>query len=321
MIARHIPIWILFFGVCFPTANAQGPAPAESSNFLDYLNRQLSNQRKTVVNNGASFDAKIELNALCPVYSRNTSLQYVADRILREYGALFVGDNSSLAGMDLYPHGTGFKLTAQCIFPDEESVRRYQSKVSSRQEHLSGTRLELAAHAMEALLRARSQAAALGLAITPRGGSQAGKRSYHDTKRLWDSRFLPGLDYWVARRVISRQEASNLKAMDSIDQVARVLELEQSRKAFFSKDRTKSILYSVAAPGASQHIFMLAVDINEFANREVRQILAENGWYQTVKSDLPHFTYLGIKDKAQLRIRGLKMESVQGQEFWTPRIE
>ena len=42
---------------------------------------------------------------------------------------------------------------------------------------------------------------------------------------------------------------------------------------------------------------MLAFDVNEFDNPRVREILAKHGWFQTVLSDLPHFTYLGLKEK------------------------
>lgn len=89
---------------------------------------------------------------------------------------------------------------------------------------------------------------------------------------------------------------------------------------FFSKDLSKSILYSVAVPGASQHNFLLALDVQQFGNAQVRAILAENGWFQTVKSDLPHFTYLGLKE-SELPAHGLKSVTVGGQKFWVPNLK
>src|SRR5882762_1676604 len=101
-------------------------------------------------------------------------------------------------------------------------------------------------------------------------------------------------------------------------QVAEVLELEHSG-IYFSKDLSKSILYSIAAPGTSQHIAMLAFDVNEFDNPRVREILAKHGWFQTVLSDLPHFTFLGLKEK-DLPKHGLKRMEVDGQTFWIPNV-
>jgi hypothetical protein len=88
---------------------------------------------------------------------------------------------------------------------------------------------------------------------------------------------------------------------------------------YFSKDFSKSILYSVAAPGASQHIFMLALDVEQYADPQVREILARNGWFQTIQSDLPHFTYLGVAE-SELAAKGLKSVTVGGQTFWVPNI-
>jgi hypothetical protein len=97
-----------------------------------------------------------------------------------------------------------------------------------------------------------------------------------------------------------------------------VLELEKSG-VYFSKDLSKSILYSIAAPGTSQHIAMLAFDVIEFDNPRVREILAKHGWFQTVLSDLPHFTFLGLKEK-DLPKNGLKNVEVDGQTFWIPNV-
>ncbi len=97
-----------------------------------------------------------------------------------------------------------------------------------------------------------------------------------------------------------------------------MLELEKNG-IYFSKDLSKSILYSIAAPGTSQHIAMLAFDANEFENPRVREILAKHGWFQTVLSDLPHFTFLGLKEK-DLPKNGLKNVEADGQTFWIPNV-
>ena len=64
---------------------------------------------------------------------------------------------------------------------------------------------------------------------------------------------------------------------------------------------------------------MLAFDANEFLDARVRELFAANGWFQTVLSDLPHFTYLGLPE-AELREHGLKRVEVSGQAFWIPDV-
>ena len=51
----------------------------------------------------------------------------------------------------------------------------------------------------------------------------------------------------------------------------------------------------------------------------VREILAKHGWFQTVLSDLPHFTFLGLKEK-DLPKHGLRSLEINGQVFWIPNV-
>src|SRR5437667_2706467 len=172
---------------------------------------------------------------------------------------------------------------------------------------------------MKAYLKARDAAMEEGLDITPRGGPEAARRSYSESESLWDTRFFPALEYWTAQGRLSASEAEELRRLPKKEQIAKVLDLEQ-KGIFFSKDFSKSILYSIAAPGSSQHLAMLALDVTEFQTERVRQILAEHGWFQTVLSDLPHFTYLGLKEK-DLPKHGLKSAEVNGQIFWIPNVD
>jgi hypothetical protein len=136
--------------------------------------------------------------------------------------------------------------------------------------------------------------------------------------QLWQTRFLPALNYWLTQGRITEEQVERLKGLPLRGQIAEVLELEK-RGIYFSKDLSKSILYSIAAPGTSQHIAMLAFDVNEFDNPRVREILGKHGWFQTVLSDLPHFTFLGLKEK-DLPKHGLKRTEVDGQTFWIPNV-
>ena len=229
----------------------------------------------------------------------------VARRLLEEYGAMFVASES-------------VRPPPVCMFTSEAEVLKYQNEAKFSTAMIGGTQIQLQPAAMAALLEARREANRQGLDITPRGGSEAARRSYSDTLRLWNSRFLPALARWHSRGRLSREQVARLRKLPLHDQVAEVLELEKSG-IFFSTDLSKSILYSVAAPGASQHISMLALDVAQFNNGRVRSILAQYGWFQTIKSDLPHFTFLGV-DEQELPSRGLRPFMMGGRVFWIPNV-
>ncbi len=227
----------------------------------------------------------------------------VARRILNEYGAVFVA-----AGEVLPP--------PVCIFAGAEEVETFQAAARVSAREIGGVQIELQPAAMSALVAARAEAQAQGLDITPRDGSESARRGYADTIRLWNSRFLPALEYWRAEGRLTPEEVERVRALPVRAQVGAVLEMER-RGIFFSKDFSKSILYSVAAPGASQHLSLLAFDAAEYGDERVRRVLARHGWFRTVRSDCPHFTYLGL-DERQLPSRGLKRINTVDGEFWVP---
>jgi hypothetical protein len=229
----------------------------------------------------------------------------IARRILEEYGAIFLADKKVLP-------------PPACVFTTEDQVTAFQNAAGFAAETIADAEIELQPQAMKALLKARDDAQEESLDITPRGGAEAARRNYEDSMRLWDTRFLPALEYWLGQGRLTSDQVANLRGLSLHDQVAEVLELERSG-IFFSKDLSKSILYSIAAPGTSQHIALLALDVTEFDNPRVREILAKHGWFQTVLSDLPHFTYLGLKEK-DLPKHGLKSVVVDGQTFWIPNV-
>jgi hypothetical protein len=51
----------------------------------------------------------------------------------------------------------------------------------------------------------------------------------------------------------------------------------------------------------------------------VREIFFRHGWFQTVLSDLPHFTFLGVREK-ELPALGLRRVEECGQTFWVPDL-
>jgi hypothetical protein len=241
-----------------------------------------------------------QLSALCPPDDD------VACRVLHDYGAMFVGTK------DILP-------PPLCVFTSEDDVSQFQNAAGWTAAEFGDDVIELQPAAMTALLKARDAAQAEGFDISPRDGAEAARRSYADTVRLWNSRFLPALVHWTKLGRLSEGAAERLRALPVHEQVSEVLELEKDG-IFFSKDLSKSVLYSIAAPGTSQHIAMLAFDANEFLDARVRQILADHGWFQTVLSDLPHFTYLGLPEQ-ELPDHGLKPVEMNGQKFWIPDVD
>jgi hypothetical protein len=250
---------------------------------------------------------KTGLSAICPVATDST-----AKKIFSEYGAVFVSED--------------VMLPDKCIYDSESEVQEFQAQPARQSAVIGGVTIVLQTAAMEALKQAVAEAQKAGLNITPRGGSRAAARSFGDTVTFWNSRLIPGLAFWVRQKRITAAQADAVKRSGYHQQLAQVLEWENDG-IFFSKDLSKSILYSVAAPGASQHVFMLALDVTQYGSPKVREIMARHGWFQTVASDLPHFTYLGLMEddpktrESELQELGLKKKTIGGQDFWVPNMD
>lgn len=262
-------------------------ARSQTVDFRVYVEKRLS-------------DKKQQLDEICPI-----DTNVVARRVFKDYGAMFISSRE-------------VRFPEKCVFSNEEEVSAFQSSVRTKSATIGNRSIELQAAAMDALIKARTEAAKRKLRITPRGASAA-KRSYADTYRIWKSRFDPALKHWVARGRINSEDADKAAKMDTTDQVAQVIEWEKD-SIWFSTGFNRSIFSSVAAPGTSQHLSMLALDVAEFGNREVRAILNRHGWFQTIIDDTPHFTYLGLDEK-ELPKRGLIAETRDGFTFWIPNFE
>jgi hypothetical protein len=291
--------------------SAAQPANANSDGNTDRMNGTEANDERGKSKEPAPvfFDIALEraltghgatLDNLCDLRDA------VSRRVLEEYGAMF------LASASVTPPPV-------CVFKNEADVLKFQNETKPAAAIINRTRIELQPAAMQALQAARAEAQGRGLDITPKGGSEAARRSFSDTLRLWNSRFLPALNYWKGRGRLSDEQVARLKKAALKEQVREVLELEK-KGIFFSKDLSKSILYSVAAPGTSQHLSMLALDVSQYGDARVRRILAAHGWFQTIKSDQPHFTYLGVEEK-DLPALGLRRVTLNGQVFWIPNIQ
>jgi hypothetical protein len=226
-------------------------------------------------------------------------------RLFCEYGAVFVARG-------------GVTAPNKVVFQNGEDVAAFQSQLDIGRFEIGDLSLELQTAATAALLNAIAEARSEGLSITARGADSA-RRNYDDTVELWKSRVEPALVHWVEKGRLSQGKADAIRALPPFEQVPEVFALEEEG-IYFAKDLSKSIIYSVAPPGASQHLSLLAFDVAEFNSARVRQILAGHYWYQTVTSDLPHFTFLGVAE-SELERLGLKPVENAGREFWVPDIE
>jgi hypothetical protein len=236
---------------------------------------------------------------------RQCSNDRVCLRLTAEYGSLFAANAQKVL---LPPH---------LIFRNESEVGRFQQRAGISSEVIGGIRVELQPEALKAFLAARTEARQHGFNITPRG-SNSSRRSYADTVSLWQERVNDALAYWTSHDRLTKSEAQRLRSLSVNKQVPIVLALE-ARHLFFGTGHRKSILESVAAPGSSQHIAMLALDIAQYDDPRVREILARHGWFRTVRNDEPHFTYLGV-EQSVLPLRGLRRETSGGMVVWIPRI-
>ncbi|HET9533099.1 MAG TPA: hypothetical protein VFQ92_22275 [Blastocatellia bacterium] len=213
----------------------------------------------------------------------------VERRLFAEYGAVFL---------------TKATPPPVVIFNDREEVERFQATLDVERALIGEHEIELQREAMKSLLAGRSEMESRGGAITARA-ADAGRRSYDDTVALWTRNVTRGLEHWQQEGMLTPERAEQIIGISPIDQVGVILDMEESEHLYFGTYFDRSILYSVAAPGASQHLSLLAFDVAEFEDETVEQVLGNFGWFRTVVSDFPHFTYLGYRPEELAGI-GLK---------------
>ncbi len=280
-----IAIFTLLIAAAAVSASAQTYMPAP---FRSVVEERLKKHRQ-------------QLSAVCPI-----ATDPVARRVFAEYGAMFVAADY-------------VRPPSNCVFTDQSGVSAFQTSVRSESNTIGGTTVELQAAAMKALLSAIDEAKAKGLSITPRGGNTASKRSYENTVRIWNSRFEPALKHWTAKGKISAAEADEARNASTNRQVQMVMAWED-KGFYFNTNFSRTIFSSVAAPGTSQHLAMLALDVQQFADKRVRDILNRHGWYQTIANDTPHFTFIG-RPENELPLVGLRPFRQGGFLFWVPNID
>lgn len=226
-------------------------------------------------------------------------------RLLAEYGAIFL-----CAGQVQAP--------PRCRFASEAEIQAFQASLTTQTVPSPSGPLRLQAAAAKEFAAARDEARRSGHSISPKGGALAGNRSFADTQTVWTRYVEDGLRQWRKKGRLSQDEAARIRNLSLDAQVSEVLTLEQ-KGIFFGLNQKKTILHSAAPPGSSQHLSLLAMDIAEYADPEVRKILARHGWFQTVPDDYPHFLWLGVPE-SELSARGLRPVISFRQTFWVPDL-
>lgn len=232
----------------------------------------------------------------------------VEARLFAEYGAIFV---------------TTATPPPTIIFADTTEVEAFQSRLQLSRARIGDYEISLQAEAMDALIRAAAELNDHAAQLTARA-QDSGGRSYQDTLNLWKRNVTRGLEHWQTENRISPDLAEQIRGLAPLAQVSRILELEESEQLFFGTFFDKSILYSVAAPGASQHLSLLAFDVAEYQDTKVERVLGRYGWFRTVPNDLPHFTYLGHSEDRLLElhlVRCQRQYADRSYTFWVPDLE
>lgn len=227
-------------------------------------------------------------------------------RILAEYGAIFVAD-------------AAIRVPPGCIFTSEAAVTQFQTQAQAKSVTINRTTVTLQPAALAAFQAACAEARQARISISLHGGAKASRRSLADTEEVWNRYVDEALRNWQKKGRLSRDTADRLRELPPLKQADEILNLE-SKGLYFGLAQHKTILSSAAIPGASQHLSLLALDIAEYANPEVRRILAKHGWYQTVLDDFPHFTWLGVPEE---KLPGLGLHPVisSRQTFWLPEVK
>jgi hypothetical protein len=224
-------------------------------------------------------------------------------RLFSEYGAVFA---------------TTATPPPRLVFSNAAEVEDFQSGLLKKRAQVGDYSVELQAEAMDSLLAAASETGFSARA------DDSGGRSYDDTVRLWTRNVTRGLEHWLSAGRISPERAEQVLSLPAVEQIEVILKMEDEEQLWFGTFLNRSILYSVAAPGASQHLSLLAFDVAPYDDEVVEQALGRHGWFRTVPNDLPHFTYIGCK-RDRLPESGLKLtERLYGERqygFWVPDID
>lgn len=168
----------------------------------------------------------------------------------------------------------GIKLPTKIILANEQETKDFQSTLTMAKVNNTND-CYLQKSAADALNKAKSQ---VTISLKSGYGSSDCTRSFATNLRFW-------------------QKYANNKTLERVRQ-----------------GKETAILGLVAPPGASQHLWGLAIDLR-VSSQVQRQALNQNGWFQTVENDMPHWTYVGLTED-KLPLFGFKNKIIRGITYW-----
>jgi len=166
------------------------------------------------------------------------------------------------------------KLPKKVVFTNNQETQKFQATITKGK--VTGTRnCYLQKSAAEALNKARSQAR---FRLKSGYGKSDCIRDFATTASFW-------------------RKYTNSRTLDLV-----------------KKGKETRILGTVAPPGASQHLWGLAIDLG-VNNKKQIAALNQNGWYRTVEYDVPHWSYVGYPPETLLRL-GFQKKIIRGTTYW-----
>lgn len=286
---------LICISIVLVSVTAGSSQSAAGLDLVDFVSQRLNTANETEGKAGA----KRSFADICAI-----GKSVAARRVFAEYGSIFAADN--------------VELPPSCIFPDDAAVFAFQSRIARTTVNVDGAPVLLQKAAAESLVGLLAEASEMKLRVRPFDGGIAGGRTYAETVRLWKSRFEPALAYWTKRGRIPFDQGEAVRNGSTAVQIEKVIEWEAAGM-WFGLSRRASIFSSTAPPGASQHLALLAFDVTPPISPAIRALFNSHGWYQTVKGDPPHFTYLGVAE-TELPMRGLHAVRIGDTQYWVPNL-
>lgn len=278
IISKRLKIITLSILIIFTLVASNGINDSTSFNNNQTLN--------ACVTNGSVACLEIYINPTLPTPSPNIP-QTEQERFLSAIATHFptVPQPGSYEHILLRAYGAAFvdpdpavKFPPKVVFNNEQETQAFQTTLTM--DKITGTNnCYLQKSAAAALNKARSQQ---NIPLKSGYGASDCTRNYATNLRFW-------------------RKYANRNTLDKVRQ-----------------GKETAILGIVAPPGASQHLWGLAIDLR-VSNAKQRQALYDNSWFQTVENDVPHWTYLGV-NADNLPTLGLKNKVIRGISYWLTPI-
>ncbi|WP_315787712.1 D-alanyl-D-alanine carboxypeptidase family protein [Fischerella sp. JS2] len=171
-------------------------------------------------------------------------------------------------------HNSEVQLPSQVLFKDEKETKEFQATLTMGK--VNGTNnCYLQKAAADALNQAKAQ---VSIPLKSGDADSDCTRSFAANVRFW-------------------RKYANDKTLTRVQQ-----------------GQETKILGTVAPPGASQHLWGLAIDLRVSSEAQ-RQALNQNGWFRTVEYDVPHWTYIGYPPD-ELGDLGFQNKVIGGISYW-----